>query len=61
MKQQTLTGFERYGKTTRRAQFLADMQLIVPWGELAAVVEPYYPKISEAGGQIGRASCRERV
>jgi hypothetical protein len=26
MKQQTLTGFERYGKTTRRAQFLADMQ-----------------------------------
>ncbi len=25
MKQQTLTGFEKYGKTTRRAQFLADM------------------------------------
>jgi hypothetical protein len=24
MKQQTLTGFERYGKTTRRAKFLAD-------------------------------------
>ena len=39
MKQQTLTGFERYGKTTRRAQFLADMHLIVPWAELAAVVE----------------------
>ena len=37
MKQQTLTGFERYGKTTRRAQFLADMHLIVPWAELAAV------------------------
>jgi IS5 family transposase len=40
MKQQTLTGFERYGKTTRRAQFLADMHVIVPWAELAAVVEP---------------------
>jgi hypothetical protein len=25
MKQQTLTGFERHMKTTRRAQFLADM------------------------------------
>ena len=25
MKQTTLTGFEKYGKTTRRAQFLADM------------------------------------
>jgi transposase, IS5 family len=51
MKQQTLTGFERYGKTTRRAQFLADMHLIVPWAELAAVVEPFYPKVSEAGGR----------
>lgn len=35
MKQQTLTGFERYGKTTRRAQFLAQMDQIVPWPELA--------------------------
>jgi IS5 family transposase len=44
MKQQSLTGFERYGKTTRRAQFLADMQLISPWTELTAVVEPFYPR-----------------
>ena len=51
MKQQTLTGFEQYGKTTRRAQFLADMEVIVPWAELTAVVEPFYPKISEAGGR----------
>jgi len=43
MKQQTLTGFERYAKTTRRARFLADMQVIVPWAELTAVVEPFYP------------------
>src|SRR5450631_3398512 len=51
IKQQTLTGFERYGKTTRRAQFLADMQVIVPWAQLTAVVEPFYPNISEAGGR----------
>ena len=51
MKQQTLSGFERYAKTTRRAQFLADMQVIVPWTDLVAVVEPFYPKISEAGGR----------
>jgi transposase, IS5 family len=50
MKQQTLTGFERYGKTTRRAQFLADMDHIVPWPQLVAVVEPHYPKVGEAGG-----------
>ena len=26
MKQQTLSGFEKYGKTTRREQFLAEMK-----------------------------------
>ena len=51
MKQQTLSGFEKYGKTTRRAQFLADMDRIVPWAELAAVIEPVYPKVSEQGGR----------
>jgi transposase, IS5 family len=51
MKQQTLGGFERYGKTTRRAQFLAEMDRVVPWGDLLAVIEPVYPRISEAGGR----------
>jgi transposase, IS5 family len=51
MKQQTLTGFEKFGKTTRRAQFLADMDRIIPWKELAAAVEPVYPKGSDAGGR----------
>jgi transposase, IS5 family len=49
MKRQTPRGFERYVKSTRRAQFLADMQVIVPWAEPTALVEPFYPKISEAG------------
>src|SRR5258708_5385281 len=51
MKQQTLTGFEKYGKTTRRAQFLADMDKIIPWPELAAAVQSAYPKVSENGGR----------
>jgi len=51
MKQQTLSGFERFGKTTRRAQFLSDMDRIIPWAELAAAVEKVYPKGSEAGGR----------
>jgi len=51
MKQQTLSGFERFGKTTRRAQFLSDMEQIIPWKELAAAVEPVYPKGSDAGGR----------
>ncbi len=51
MKQQTLSGFEKFGKTTRRAQFLSDMDRIIPWAELAAAVEKVYPKGSEAGGR----------
>ena len=37
-------GFERYAKTTRRAAFLAEMEEIVPWERLCALIEPYYPK-----------------
>jgi IS5 family transposase len=51
MQQQTLTGFEKYGKTTRRAQFLAEMDRVVPWAVLCAVIEPFYPKTSPEGGR----------
>lgn len=51
MKQQTLTSFEKFGKTTRRAQFLLDMERIIPWPELAAAVQTVYPKLSESGGR----------
>ena len=47
MKQLTLTGIEKYSKTTRRAQLLADMDQIIPWPELAAAVQTVYPKISK--------------
>jgi IS5 family transposase len=45
-KQMTLAGngFEKYAKTTRRAQFLAEMERVVPWRELCALIEPVYPK-----------------
>ncbi|MGH8204821.1 MAG: transposase, partial [Steroidobacteraceae bacterium] len=51
MKQQTLAGLEKYGKTTRRAQFLADMDQIIPWPELAAAVQSAYPQVSAHGGR----------
>ncbi|TAJ91100.1 IS5 family transposase, partial [bacterium] len=31
-------------KQTKREKFLAEMERVVPWGKLAAVIEPYYPK-----------------
>jgi transposase, IS5 family len=45
-KQMTLasTGFEKYAKKTRRAQFLAEMDRVVPWAELCALIDPVYPK-----------------
>ena len=44
------SGFEAYRKTTRREQFLAEMDRVVPWPELCALVEPVYPK-SEGPGR----------
>lgn len=47
MKQMTfgaMTGFEKHTKITRRAQFLAEMNQVVPWSRLLALIEPYYPK-----------------
>ena len=38
------TGFERYGKKTRRAEFLEEMELVVPWAKWCALMEPHYPK-----------------
>jgi IS5 family transposase len=37
------------GSPTRRERFLAEMEQVIPWSELAAVIEPYYPKAEGAG------------
>ena len=42
-------GFEAYYKPTRREQFLGEMDQVVPWGELCALIEPFYPKNDGAG------------
>jgi transposase, IS5 family len=55
MKQMTLAegGFEKYGKPTRRALFLQEMDKVVPWAELCALVEPHYPKAGNGRPPIG--------
>jgi IS5 family transposase len=45
------SGFDRFGKPTRRAKFLAEMDKVVPWSELCALIEPVYPKVGEQGGR----------
>ena len=48
-KQMSLAnGFALKTKVTRRAQFLAEMNEVVPWKRLLAIVEPHYP-VAEQG------------
>ena len=59
MKQQTLamaadqSGYEQYRKPTRRDEFLATMEAIVPWAALCVVIEPHYPKAGNGRPPIG--------
>lgn len=45
--------FESYRKPTRREKFLAEMDRVVPWKELCAVIEPVYPKVGNGRPPIG--------
>jgi hypothetical protein len=37
------TGFERYSRQTKRAVFLDQVNAIVPWKRLCALISPHYP------------------
>ena len=48
MKQLTLAaskGFEKQSRSTRKAEFLARMEGLMPWAEFCALIEPHYPKV----------------
>ena len=42
-------GFEKYGRKSRKELFLDAMNEVVPWAELDALVEPFYPKTVHGG------------
>lgn len=46
MKQRSFAenSFTKQPKITRRQQFLAEMDAVVPWQRLCALIEPFYPK-----------------
>ena len=52
MKQTSFASAEFAGKKrqTRREKFLGDMETVVPWSRLEALIEPHYPK----SGKVGR-------
>ena len=56
MKQMTLAtakGFEVHGRATRKAEFLARMEALVPWSHFCAVIEPHYPKAGNGRPPVG--------
>src|SRR5215510_5477494 len=55
MKQTTfsISGFDKYTKTTRRAAFLAQMDQVVPWAALCALIEPVYAKPGNGRPPVG--------
>jgi len=46
MKQTTFASlaWKSKGKVTRRERFLAEMDAVIPWSRLLALIEPHYPK-----------------
>jgi len=36
-------------KVTKREQFLAEMNAVIPWGQLAALISPHYPQATGRG------------
>ena len=56
MKQLTLAagrGFEKHGRPTRKAEFLARMESLMPWAEFCALIEPHYPKAGNGRPPVG--------
>ena len=56
MKQQSLASqavFEKYGRKSRRELFLDEMERVVPWSGLEALVRPHYAKAGNGRQPVG--------
>ena len=47
------SSFEKYGRKSRREHFLDEMNKVVPWAGLLALVEPHYPKAGNGRRPVG--------
>ncbi len=45
-------GFDVKRRVTRREHFLSQMDRAMPWSELEALIEPYYPKEGGPGRPV---------
>jgi transposase, IS5 family len=45
--------WEQKGKVTRSERFLAEMDAVIPWQRLMALIEPHYPKAGNGRQPLG--------
>ena len=58
MKQMTLAaskGFDKHARPTRKAEFLAKTETLMPWAEFCGLIEPHYPKAGNGRPPVGLA------
>lgn len=55
MKQTTFAGmaYDTKKKRTRREQFLGEMEAVIPWARLLALIEPHYPVAGHGRRPLG--------
>jgi len=49
--------FKKFGRKSRRELFLDEMELVVPWSGLLALVRSHYAKAGTAVARWGLRSC----
>jgi transposase, IS5 family len=54
-EQRTFAGlaWSTKGRVTRREKFLAEMNAVIPWNRLVAIIEPHYPKPGKGRPPLG--------
>jgi IS5 family transposase len=59
MSQMSFSDFEYAGKRkqTRRERFLAEMDQVVPWSGLLALIEPFTPRLAVVENPIRWKPC----
>ncbi len=45
--------FEKFGRKSRRELFLDEMEQVVPWAGLEALVQPHYPRLGNGRQPVG--------
>src|SRR6202051_3997433 len=56
MRQTTLASqrsFDKYGRKSKREQFLENMNTIVPWSDLEGLIQPHYPQAGNGRQPVG--------